>query len=106
MRKVIRSVVAAVVLIAAFGLVPSHAGAVGYEDSLDDCAYPKVFDGLVLKPLGFGATVVGGAVAVLSAPLYPLMHRDIGQFWHTLLAPPVNFTFVRRLGECSSGSVY
>jgi hypothetical protein len=101
MRKLIRSVVAAVTLTAALALVPGHAGAVGYEDSLDDCAYPKVFDGLVLKPLGFGSLVVGGTVAVLAAPFYPFMHRDIGAFWHDMVVPPAKFTFARPLGQCS-----
>jgi hypothetical protein len=106
MRKLIRSVVATIALAAAFGLVaPSHALAVGYEDSMDDCAYPKVFDGLVLKPLGFTTLVVGGAVGVLAVPFYPFMHRDIGKFCSTLTTGPAHFTFARPLGACSSSTV-
>ena len=104
MRKLIRSTIAAVVLAAAFGLVASPAGAVGYEDSMEDCAYPKVFDGLVLKPLGFATLVVGSTVGVLAAPFYPFMHRDIGAFWSTLTSGPANFTFVRPLGQCTAST--
>jgi hypothetical protein len=106
MRKLIRTAVAAIALTAAFGLVvPSPALAVGYEDSMDDCAYPKVFDGLVLKPLGFATLVVGSAVGVLAVPFYPFMHRDVGKFWSTLTSGPAHFTFARPLGACSNATV-
>jgi hypothetical protein len=103
MRKLIRSAVAAVVLIAMFGIVPGQAVAVGYEDSLDDCAYPKPLDAVVLRPLGFLTIVGAGTIAALSAPFYPLFPKDIGKFWHAMVVPPTQFTFSRSLGECSTG---
>jgi hypothetical protein len=107
MRKLIRTTAAALALTAALALAPSRAGATGYEDSLDDCSYPKIFDALVLRPIGLVA-LVGGATSLI--PLAPLtlwpatVNRDDGTFVYEMVVPAAKFTFARRLGECSSTS--
>jgi hypothetical protein len=107
MRKLVRTIAATLALTAALGFVPSRANAVGYEDSLDDCAYPQIFDALVMRPLGF-ATMLGGAAVLV--PLMPLtlwpatVNRDSGTFVYEMVVPAAKFTFARRLGECSATS--
>ena len=103
MRKLIRITAAAVALAAALTLVPSTAGAIGYEDSLDDCSYPKIFDGLVMRPLGLVALVGGavGMVALAPITLWPAtVNRDDGIFAYEMVVPAAKFTFSRRLGQC------
>lgn len=101
MRKLIRSTFAAVALVAALGLIPSHAGAVGYEDSLDDCAYPKVFDALVMRPLSFATMLVGAGSLVAFAPIWlPVVNKDTPQFASMMVVPAAQFAFVRPLGQC------
>ena len=105
MRKLIRSTFAALALVAVVGLVPAPAGAVGYEDSLDDCAYPKVFDGLVIRPLSFATMLVGAASLVVLAPIWvPVVNKDAGAFTYLMVVPAAKFAFVRPLGACSGVS--
>lgn len=107
MRKLIRTVAAAVVLTATFALVPGPAGAVSYEDSLDDCAYPEVFDMAVMRPLSFAATAVGAVAYVATAPIWALtVPSEAGQLGHTMVGEPAAFTFKRPLGQCASVSSY
>lgn len=105
MRKLIRSAVAAVVLTATFGLAPGQAGAVSYEDSLDDCAYPQVFDVVVLRPLSMGAMVIGAVAYVASAPIWAItVPSEAGTLGRTMVGAPAAFAFKRPLGQCSGVS--
>ena len=82
--------------------VPQGALAISYEDSLDDCSYPKMFDLMILRPLGLTSFMIGTALMV---PLFPLgmltTIRDLGSVKDSLLSAPLAFTFKRRLGECA-----
>ncbi len=80
------------------------AFAASYEDSLEECAYPKMFDAIVMRPVSLVATGVGLALAV-PASFVPLVSRrdDLGMVWHQLFLKPARFTFVRPLGECQLG---
>jgi len=101
MRKLIRSTFVVLALTAAVGLVPARAGAVGYEDSLDDCAYPKFFDAMVMRPLAFTSMVVGGATLVAFAPIWlPVVNKDAPEFASMMVVPAAKFTFARPLGQC------
>ena len=101
MSKLIRSTFVALALAAAVGLVPSHASAVGYEDSLDDCAYPKGFDALVMRPLSFATMLLGGASLVLLSPIWlPVVNKDTPEFAYMMVVPAAKFAFVRPLGQC------
>jgi hypothetical protein len=102
MRKLIHSTFAALALAAAILSLPTTAGAVGYEDSLDDCRYPEAFDVLVMRPLSFTALLIGSAVYVASAPIWvTTVPRQAGTLANTLMGEPARFTFSRGLGECS-----
>jgi hypothetical protein len=104
MRKLIRTTAAALALTAALALAPSRAGAVGYEDSLDDCSYPKLFDAALMRPVGlFG--LIGGAtgLALFTVTIIgpAMVNRDYPEVARLLVVPAAKFTFARRLGECS-----
>jgi len=105
MRKLIRTTAAALALTAVLALAPSRAGAVGYEDSLDDCAYPQSFDVFVMRPLAFTGILFGSMVLVGGAPVWAAFDaRDAGQIAYNLVGEPAQFAFGRRIGECASTS--
>ena len=58
----------------------------------------KVFDAMVLRPLGFTATIVGVAAFAIAAPI-GAFGPGIGQTWDTFVVTPVDFTFTRALGD-------
>ena len=101
MRKMTLTILVAGVLAACLS-VSRPAMAVSFEDSLDDCSYPKVFDVVVLRPLAFFSMLVG---AVLYVPVFPVaaatVWEDIGQIGYGLVGASANFTFKRPLGECA-----
>jgi len=107
MRKLIRSTFAALALVAVVGLVPAPAGAVGYEDSLDDCAYPAGFDALVMRPLSFTTMVIGAValVPITATIIIPAaLNTDYPEFAYGMVVPAALFTFARPLGQCSGVS--
>ena len=58
----------------------------------------KVFDAMVLRPLGVCATIVGLAAFPIAAPL-GAFGPGIRQIWETFVVTPVDFTFTRALGD-------
>jgi hypothetical protein len=88
---------------AAVGLAASQARAVTYEDSFEQCNYPKTFDLMIMRPISL-LTIVGGTLLFL--PLAPIalltVPLEVGTVWDNMVASPVRFTFDRRLGECTS----
>lgn len=83
-------------------VAPGAAHAVSYEDSLDDCSYPKVFDVIVLRPLSFVSLLIGTALFVPVAPIAAAtVWEDFGEVRSGLIGQPARFTFQRPLGECS-----
>src|SRR5262245_42409101 len=58
----------------------------------------KVFDALVLRPLGVTGTIVGVAAFAIAAPL-GVFGPGIKQTWDTFVVTPVDFTFNRALGD-------
>jgi len=83
-------------------LVSNSAHAVTYEDSFDQCNYPKGFDLLVMRPLSLGTTAIG---AILFLPLAPLAFMtvpdEIDSVYDGMIGAPARFTFSRALGECT-----
>lgn len=57
-----------------------------------------ILDLVVLRPLGLVATVVGGAVYVVSLP-FSLVGGNARQAGQKLVCEPAQFTFVRPLGD-------
>jgi hypothetical protein len=88
---------------AVLGLAAAPARAVTYEDSFEQCNYPKTFDLMIMRPISL-LTVVGGGLLFL--PLAPLalltVPREVGSVWESMVVSPARFTFDRQLGECTS----
>lgn len=83
-------------------LAPMSVGAVTYEDSFEQCNYPKGFDLLVMRPISLGTTALG---ALLFLPLAPLafltVPDEVDTVYDGLIGAPARFTFNRKLGECT-----
>jgi hypothetical protein len=105
MRKLIRFTTAVLFLAFAIGFAPRAAHAVGYEDSLDSCAYPQGFDVFIMRPLSFTAMIGGASLLVIGAPIWASTDaRDVGTITHNLVVEPARFTFVRRIGQCNEAN--
>lgn len=70
----------------------------GLEEDDDIIAGKMAGDALIVRPLGFCATVIGGAVFVLSLP-FSALGGNTKPAYDYLLADPFKFTFVRPLGD-------
>lgn len=55
-------------------------------------------DALVVRPVGFAATVVGAAIFVVALP-FAAISGDVHNTGKALVGAPAKFTFQRRLGE-------
>jgi hypothetical protein len=105
MRKLYRTIAATIALSALVGLAPSRANAVGYEDSLEDCAYPESFDVFIMRPLAFTGLMFGGMTLVAAAPIWAAFDaRDLPTITQNLVVEPAHFAFGRRIGECAATS--
>jgi len=93
---------AAATLIAVLVLAPMGAGAVTYEDSFEQCSYPKGFDLIVMRPLSMATIGIGGVLWATFTPLALLTTpRDVPAVYESFLGGPIRFTFKRELGECT-----
>lgn len=91
----------AVVLLTAMALiaVPCTACLAGELDQDSDLVGGKMAaDGLIVRPLGLCATIIGGAVFIVSLPFSALGGNTKPAYDH-LLADPFKFTFNRPLGD-------
>jgi hypothetical protein len=101
MRKIVFRTLFAGLLVACLG-ASTPASAVSFEDSLDDCSYPKLFDVTVLRPISFSALIIGSALFVPVAPFAAVtVPDDFHHITNDLVAAPARFTFKRPLGECT-----
>lgn len=60
--------------------------------------WESLFDVVLLRPLGAGATVGGFAFFVLSAP-FVAASKGLPVTWDIFVLGPADYTFKRRLGE-------
>lgn len=79
-------------------LVNSPALAVERGPVAGATAGGMIIDLIVLRPLGLAATVIGGAVYIVSLP-FSLAGGNAGQAGRKLVGEPAQFTFVRPLGD-------
>ena len=57
-----------------------------------------VVDGVLVRPLGLGATVLGAAAWVVTLP-FSALGGNVGEAANKLVMEPARFTFTRPLGE-------
>ena len=90
----------AVLFLCATSLV--HAAEDSYMARTEDVsAEAMIADGLLLRPAGIVATVLGTAVFVVTLP-FSIPTRSVGKAAQKLIVDPVRYTFVRPLGQIES----
>ena len=105
MRKTARSLLTTLALAATLAL-PFQASAVTFEDSFENCSYPKMTDLMLIRPVGLAGAALGtalflpmGLLGVLTVP------AEIGTIWNSMVAEPWAFVLDRPLGQCNSVTV-
>ncbi len=105
MRKTARRFLTTLALAAALAL-PLQATAVTYEDSFENCSYPKMTDLMLVRPVGMASALLGtglfvplGLLGLLTVP------GEIGTIWNAMVAEPWAFVVDRPLGQCDSVTV-
>jgi hypothetical protein len=89
-----------IVMLTAFALVvvPSvTCFAEGLEQD-DDLIAGKMAAEVIVRPLGFVGTLIGGAFFVVTLP-FSALGGNAGAAYNYLLADPFKFTFSRPLGD-------
>ncbi len=90
-------------LLAAVLALPVQVQAISYEDDLEDCSYPMMFDLVIMRPISLGTLVLG---TVLLVPLTPwtavTSPGRLDDVFDALVGRPARFTFGRPLGECAT----
>jgi hypothetical protein len=61
-----------------------------------------IADTIILRPLGFAATVIGGAIFLVSLPISAIT-KSTTKTYEVLVKEPFDYTFVRPVGELGSG---
>ena len=64
----------------------------------DDVIAGKMAAEVVVRPLGLAATVIGGAVFIVTSP-FSLLGGNVKPAYDYLVVDPFKFTFKRPLGE-------
>jgi hypothetical protein len=87
----------AVLLVCATSLV--HAAEDSYMARTEDVSAETIIvDGLLLRPGGLVATVVGTAVFVVTLP-FSIPTKSVDKAAQKLIVDPAKYTFVRPLGQ-------
>ncbi len=87
-----------VALVACAALVTAPvASAAGYIDD-EPSAEAMILDGLVARPLGLAATLLGAAAWVVTLP-FSLLGRNSMEAGQAMVVEPAAFTFTRPLGD-------
>ena len=90
----------AVLFLCATSLV--HAAEDSYMARTEDVsAEAMIADGLLLRPAGIAATVLGTVVFVVTLP-FSIPTRSVDKAAQKLIVDPVRYTFVRPLGQIES----
>jgi hypothetical protein len=89
-----------IVLLTAMALVavPCMTCFAGEIEQDDDLIAGKMAAEVVVRPLGICATVLGGAIFVVTLP-FSALGGNVNSAYDYLLADPFQFTFNRPLGE-------
>jgi len=90
----------AVLFLCATSLV--HAAEDSYMARTEDVsAEAMIVDGLLLRPAGIAATVLGTVVFVVTLP-FSIPTRSVDKAAQKLIVDPARYTFVRPLGQIES----
>ena len=90
----------AVLCLGATSLV--HAAEDSYMARTEDVsAEAMIADGLLLRPAGIAATVLGTAVFVVTLP-FSIPTKSVDKAAQKLIVDPARYTFVRPLGQIES----
>ena len=90
----------AVLFLCATSLV--HAAEDSYMARTEDVsAEAMIADGLLLRPAGIAATVLGTVVFVVTLP-FSIPTRSVDKAAQKLIVDPARYTFVRPLGQVES----
>lgn len=105
MRKTARSFLTTLALAATLAL-PFQASSVTFEDSFENCSYPKMTDLMLVRPVGLASAALGTALFVPMGLLGVLtVPGEVGTIWNSMVARPWAFVMDRPLGECNSVTV-
>jgi hypothetical protein len=79
-----------------------HAAENSYTARTEDVSAEEIIvDGLLLRPSGIVATVVGTAVFVVTLP-FSIPTKSVDKAAQKLIVDPARYTFVRPLGQIES----
>ena len=98
MNGILKRVIVLLTVIALVAVPCMTCFAEGLEQDDDIIAGKMAGDALVARPLGLCATVIGGAIFVVSLP-FSALGGNTKPAYDYLLANPFKFTFNRPLGE-------
>lgn len=65
----------------------------------DTSTESKIFDSLLLRPVGIAATAIGMGIFVVSLPFTAAIQGDIRKTFDVLVVEPAIFAFKRPLGK-------
>jgi hypothetical protein len=91
----------ALLFLCATSLVHATANSSYLTKTEDGSVEDIILDGLLLRPGGIVATVVGTAVFVVTLP-FSIPTRSVDKAAQKLIVDPAKYTFVRPLGQVDS----
>jgi hypothetical protein len=95
------ALIVVVLFLCATSLVHAAEDSYMVKDRGDVSAEAIIVDGLVLKPAGVMATLLGTAVFVVTLP-FSLPTKSVDKAAQKLVVDPAKYTFVRPLGQVES----
>ena len=96
------ALIVVVLFLCATSLVHAAEDSYMAKDRGDVSAEAIIADGLVLRPAGVVATIVGTLAFVVILP-FSIPTKSVNKAAQKLIMDPVNYTFVRPLGQIDSG---
>jgi hypothetical protein len=98
------ALIVAVLFLWATSLVHAAEDSYMAKDRGDVSAEAIIVDGLVLRPAGVVATIVGATVFVVILP-FSIPTKSVDKAAQKLVVDPARYTFVRPLGQIESGKL-
>jgi hypothetical protein len=95
------TLIMAMLLLGATSLVHAVDGSYTTRRGDDVSAEAMIADGLILRPAGVLATIVGSALFVVTLP-FSVPTRSVDKAAQKLVVDPARYTFVRPLGQIES----